>query len=273
MKNFSKAELVAYEGEIDIFLEKVATCKVLLPTRFHGLVIALIFRIPFVPVPYEVKVTQLLEELNYSGIRIPYGADISSEQGELVVENLEYFGIAEYDLQLYEKKSSLFFANLDNWINAYKKEKKVNCEMFCSASAENIRIHTENQLLNRQVAELEKWIQSIKRERVAFVEQNLQLERIRQEQVLNIERISAHKKVLEQEKSMLELQVHELSKWIDALKEERKSFERQNLELESIRQWQAEKLHELTLRPKKLAHEYDYFLQTLREKLDNQFGL
>lgn len=215
MKDPAKAEVIGYEGDITNFLEKIASCKALLPTRFHGLVLALIFRIPFVPVPYEVKVKQLLEELDYKGVQIPYGTAITPELAESAADDLNDFGISESDLCAYEQKKVLFFADVDAWSKEQPHTRKSNCSVVCQASEEVVRLRTENDFLNRQVTELEKWVQS--------------------------------------------------------LQQERKAFERQNLELEGIRKWQAEKLKNLTFREEKLETEYSCFVKKLNEEISNQF--
>ena len=249
MKDGTKAELVAYEGEINTFLQAIGSCSALLPTRFHGLVLALIFRIPFVVVPYEVKITQLLNELNYNGTQIPYGKEIDTELIEKVLEELKEFLVLAENLNAYEGKAKRFFHALDNWKESYIESEAGFGEMICSANAERRQLQAENQFLKQQQAELEKWIKALKQERECFEQQNQELESIRQQQV------------------------GELMEWIDALTKERMNFERQNLELESIRQWQAEKLTSVILSPAKVQKEYNSFLQALREKLDNQFGL
>ena len=243
LKEPDKAEVIGYEGDIAAFLEKIATCKVLLPTRFHGLVLALIFRIPFVPVPYEVKVKQLLEELNYKGVQVPYGTAITSELVEAAASDLDDFGIAESNLCAYEQKKELFFAEVDAWSKNQPHTRKRNCSVVCQANDEVVRLRTENDLLNRQVAELENWIRSLQQERVAFEQQNAELEKIRQEQLSNME--SMHRTC--------------------------KAFERQNLELEAIRKWQAEKLKNLTFREAKLDTEYACFVKKLNEEIAKQF--
>ena len=252
MKDSAKAELVAYGGEINTFLQAIGSCSALIPTRFHGLVLALIFRIPFVAVPYEVKITQLLNELNYNRTQIPYGKEITTEQIEKTLEELKEFRVRAEKLSAYEGKATRFFHALDNWKKSYKESEAGFCEMICSANAERAQLQSENQFLKQQQAELEKWIEALKQERVSFEQQNQELEQIRQQQLAQIE---------------------ELMKWIESLKKERVIFERQNLELESIRQWQAEKLTSVILSPAKVQREYDSFLQALRKKLDNQFGL
>jgi len=187
MNNKLNSELIAYEGNIERFIKKVTSCEALLPTRFHGLVFALIFRIPFVAVPYEVKLEQLLSELSYNGIQVPYGKEITSEFTNLVVENLKSFSVEEETLKTYEAKSRLFFSELDHWIaNRTQNKQRINNELICQASAEIVAYKQENLFLNKQILELEKWIQSLKQERMNFEKQNLELEEMRKIQEIEL---------------------------------------------------------------------------------------
>lgn len=258
--------IIAYEGNIDLFLQEINKCNALIPTRFHGLVIALLLRIPFVPVPYEVKVTQLLDELGYDGRRIPYGINEVSENAEEVLDGLYQFNISEEYLLAYKQKAERFFEELDKW---YLTENKCNenrnffVELDKTMEGRTSLIE-ENRLLKLQQNELEKWIEALQAERKAFEMQNIELEGLRKVQEEQINKIP----VLENENRMLQEQVNELMKWIDSLKKERAAFERQNIELDRIREWYKEKLMRKTLQPRKLEEEYNVFLQDMRKKLD-----
>lgn len=308
----TKTEIIGYEGMIENFLEAIRSCRALLPTRFHGMVLALIYRVPFVPVPYEVKLTQLLDELEYTGIRVPYGEEVASEQVEEVVNSLEQLSVSEELLGAYEKKSALFFDDLDKWSEEYTTKPKPDLGEFtvaaCAVGSTCKDLHAENEMLKKQVDELNKWIASLQEQRDGFEQQNQELGRLSQEQQKTIQELSetiqeqgkqakqqadfAQQQVeiaqqqaeiaqqrasqillLESDKNMLTQQIDELMKWIESLKKERATFERQNMELESIRQWQWDQLMRVPLMSRKIETEYNNFLQSLREKLDKQSGL
>lgn len=273
MEEKGRVQVVAYEGDTEGFWRAVSTCGSLLTTRFHGLVLALCLRIPFVPVPYEVKVTQLLDELEYEGIRIPYGGEITQEQAQRAVEELRRFGVSLQMLGLYEQKAERFFAAWDEWYYAQKKRNANEgfFEKLAKVTETKKTIEEENKQLKKQQAELEKWIASLKEERVGFEAQNAELNKLYSE--LNKLYIQQQEQIgripgLENENTMLKKQVDELMKWIDSLKQERAAFERQNLELENIRVWYKEKLERKTINTKKLTEEYDSFLRQLRKQLD-----
>ena len=85
----------------------------MLPTRFHGLVFALIYHIPFVAVTYEVKLNQLLDELNYKGLRLPYGEALPVETVAQAVKELDMDQVDKDALARYHKKADLFFERVD----------------------------------------------------------------------------------------------------------------------------------------------------------------
>ena len=180
MKYSEKAEVVSPSDNMDDFLLALKTCDAMIPTRFHALVFALIYGIPFVPVPYETKVTQLLDELNYSGIRIPYGEGITAETARAAVDALQNFDVDRDKLEAYKIKAECFFTELDRFVAAKRllTNRTGKCQVHvCSKVAENERLALENAQYQRdnayltaQVKELEKWVQSLQQERKLFAE-------------------------------------------------------------------------------------------------------
>lgn len=113
MKHGGRTEIVAHTGDIDAFLEQLKNCTAMLPTRFHGLVFALIYNIPFVSVTYEVKLNQLLDELKHKGLRLPYGQVLSAEIVAQAVKELDIDQVDRDALAAYYKKADLFFNRVD----------------------------------------------------------------------------------------------------------------------------------------------------------------
>ncbi len=113
MKHGARTEIVPHTGDISVFLESFKNCTAMLPTRFHGLVFALVFGIPFVAVTYEVKLNQLLDELNDTGLRLPYGEALSREIIEQAVKELDMDQVDKAALAAYYKKADLFFKRVD----------------------------------------------------------------------------------------------------------------------------------------------------------------
>ncbi len=113
MKHGSRTEIITHTGDIAAFLEQLKNCTAMLPTRFHGLVFALIYKIPFVAVTYEVKLHQLMDELHYNGLRLPYGEALSEETVARAVKELDVQQVDGNALAAYSKKAELFFARVD----------------------------------------------------------------------------------------------------------------------------------------------------------------
>lgn len=185
-----RAETEAYTGDVKAFQQSLAACTAFVPTRFHALVFALILEIPFVPVPYEVKLTQVLDEIGYEGIRLPYGECLAEEDIRAAVDilTLQKNNVMPEQQKLldYLKKADAFFAAADDWMKRRdKKPRKVTAEeMACfeCRAAKDTRIMEENEALRKQVEDLKSWVTSLQAERQAFEQQNLELETIRVQQ-------------------------------------------------------------------------------------------
>ena len=187
-----RTETVAHTGTVPAFLERVAECTAMVPTRFHGLVFALIYGIPFVPVPYEVKLTQLLDEIGYEGTRIPYGQAVTEAVIAQTVAELDQKFENREAVEKYRAKADLFFADADRLFREERARKFVPT-FGCAKLEENIALKLENDQLRRdkeylenQVLELQKWVEALQQQRQAFEAQNQELEaiRVRQEEQL-----------------------------------------------------------------------------------------
>ena len=113
MQHGQRAEVVGYDGDMDAFVAAMGGCSAMLPTRFHALVFALMFGIPFVPVTYEVKLNQLLDELGDTALRLPYGQKISDSAIAEAVAQLDAARTDSAALEAYSQKSRLFFEKTD----------------------------------------------------------------------------------------------------------------------------------------------------------------
>lgn len=196
MANADKTEIAAHTDTVPGFLERVRACTAMVPTRFHALVFALIYKIPFVPVPYEIKVTQLLDEIGYSGIRIPYGERISEA---VIAQAAQEVGQDQVNAELlanYLQKAEAFFTDSDRLVQEKRSRKAAGCEeggcfLVCpkiadyeNAVQENARLRGEceqiaverdqfkrdKDYLSAQIKELEAWVQSLQTERNQFDE-------------------------------------------------------------------------------------------------------
>ena len=189
-----RTETVSHSGTVQAFLERVAECTAMVPTRFHALVFALIYEIPFVPVPYEVKLTQLLNEIGYEGVRIPYGETVPAELIARAVAELDQDLVDRGAVERYRSKAETFFADTDLLIRkgGRKEIHSFGCEKLQeneTLKLENAQLHRDKDYLEKQVQELNNWIGALQQERQAFENQNRELEAIRVRQEAQLERI------------------------------------------------------------------------------------
>ena len=113
MKQKVRTRIVSYSGDPETYIGEFATCCAIIATRFHSLVMAAMLRKPFVSVPYEVKVTHILEEIGYSGTRIPYGKTV--ENLEEIIEELNVLSYVTEKLKQYEGRAITLFDGIDRW--------------------------------------------------------------------------------------------------------------------------------------------------------------
>lgn len=76
MKHKRSCEIVVYDGDTDEFINKFDGCSSMIAARFHSMVLAQIMGIPVLPMVYSNKMTDTLDDLHYSGVRLEYGKPI-----------------------------------------------------------------------------------------------------------------------------------------------------------------------------------------------------
>ena len=62
-----QVEIVAYEGEIDSFLDSLRELDLLYASRFHAAILGIAIQIPTIPVVYSDKTLNVLRDLEYKG--------------------------------------------------------------------------------------------------------------------------------------------------------------------------------------------------------------
>ena len=85
-----RIEVVSYKGDIDGFLESFSSVELLLASRFHAVVLGLMYRIPTIPVVYSDKTIHILNDIEYGGdiVDIRNIGDLSRElKTELLEED------------------------------------------------------------------------------------------------------------------------------------------------------------------------------------------
>ncbi len=72
VKSIDRVKVVEYDFDINYFTSRVYECEYILATRFHALIFSLIFEKRFIPFIYEDKTLNLLEDIEFSGVKLNY---------------------------------------------------------------------------------------------------------------------------------------------------------------------------------------------------------
>lgn len=101
MKNKRSCEIIVYDGDTEEFIEKFDGCSSMIATRFHSMVLAQLSGIPVLPMVYSNKMTDTLDDLNYSGVRLEYGKPIPNvdEITQLLLEHEKLLRLNREQLQ------------------------------------------------------------------------------------------------------------------------------------------------------------------------------
>jgi len=97
-----KVYSVIYNGNIDDFLEHYKKCSFIIGTRFHSLILALKYQIPFIPIIYNIKAENLLNDINYNNNRYHYYNMIEFNIGKILntIKNTQTFKVNEEYINL-----------------------------------------------------------------------------------------------------------------------------------------------------------------------------
>lgn len=110
LKNNEAVSTYNYEGDMDEALALISQSKGIIATRFHSLILGLVFGIPVYPLVYSNKTTNLLDDINFNGdfTRIK---NIKELKSETVLNQL--FSEPVTDVAEQKIKSNKHFTRLD----------------------------------------------------------------------------------------------------------------------------------------------------------------
>lgn len=106
-----KVEIVDYYGNIDSFLKSFMEMEVIVATRFHAMILAILYGCKLYPIVYSKKMTNVLEELEFSGNIYNISDNISSLS---IDDSFPLIGKPIYDVV---KDSTRQFEKLDLFLN------------------------------------------------------------------------------------------------------------------------------------------------------------
>ncbi len=109
-----RIRFLEYTRNIHQYIQQVDTCDALLCTRFHSLCLALILGKPFGVINYEAKIDNLLTDLDFQGLQIPYGADFPAKT---LLDSLMTNRVDPEKLELYRRRGMEFFAVPDAFLD------------------------------------------------------------------------------------------------------------------------------------------------------------
>lgn len=112
-ENASKIQKVYYRGDIEKFMSIYSSIEIMYPTRFHGMILSLIFEHKIHPIIYSKKMLNVLKDLSYKGSCF---TDLQDKNQNL--ENLicvENFNISKEELK---SRAENHFLELNFFLNS-----------------------------------------------------------------------------------------------------------------------------------------------------------
>lgn len=113
----NNVDKIIYKGDMDWFLNKFRQATFIIGSRFHSIILALKYNIPFFPIIYSQKTKNLLDDIKYNLDYIEYkNIEILNEKS--LIKNI-YSNSFDYEISdEYIEKSKGHFEKLDEFINS-----------------------------------------------------------------------------------------------------------------------------------------------------------
>lgn len=91
MKNPEKAKIVGYSGNVKELTSALEICEKIIAVRFHSAILALIYKVPFIPIIYSNKLENLLADIENKEEKF-YLDNLTSDSATEIYQALEKLG-------------------------------------------------------------------------------------------------------------------------------------------------------------------------------------
>lgn len=108
--NNKMVEVINYNGDIESFLSKFKTCEIIIGTRFHSIILAIVYNQSLLPIIYSNKTYNVLKDLN-----LVEGSYFIRDIEKLEVENI-IFNRSEFQMTAIFSEAETQFKALDHFI-------------------------------------------------------------------------------------------------------------------------------------------------------------
>lgn len=114
VKSGEKAEILDYDGNIQIVMQCIKKAKYVIASRFHAIITSLVFEVPCLPVIYSDKTSNMLNDIGFNGIRCHI-----NDLKELSLETIDFNRRKKYivDLEKVKEESKGHFEEFDKCLS------------------------------------------------------------------------------------------------------------------------------------------------------------
>lgn len=113
-KSGGKAEILDYDGNIQIVMQCIKKAKYVIGSRFHAIITSLVFEVPCLPVIYSDKTSNMLNDIGFNGIRCHI-----NDLKEMSLETIDFNRRKNYivDLEKVKEESKGHFEEFDKCLS------------------------------------------------------------------------------------------------------------------------------------------------------------
>lgn len=158
MKEPQRAEVCVYAGQLNDYICRIQECGGVVTTRFHALIMAAMLEKPLAVIPYEVKVRHFIDEIQYQGAVVPYGAE-AADTAE-VLKSLEEPRYSLDIVKQFVSRAGTLFSAFDEWCraegNAEKRKGYLSAmPVQCGQKEKTNALSTANAALQERIEQMQ----------------------------------------------------------------------------------------------------------------------